>query len=127
MSDSKSTEQWEPEYRGQPRPDNRTFALAQKAIDNGWNPGGRNKLLSYKFFFFIDAQYIEIVVEGMGGYNPTLQRTVHDFIFDKKFIRALGGKKRYRKLITGAVLSRSPVDYLYRETIDRNAKIGRRI
>lgn len=119
--------QWKPSYHGEPRPDNRTFALAQKAIDNGWNPGGRNKIKNIKFYFFFNTQYIEFEVEGMLGYNHTMQRTVHDFIFDKKFIKALGGKERYRKLITGAVLSRSPVDYLYRETIDRKAHIGKRI
>lgn len=120
-------DRWQPSYRGEPRPGNRTFALAQKAIDNGWNPAGRNKLLSYKFYFFIDEQFIECEVESFRDYPITIRRTVHDFIFDKKFIKALGGKERYRKLITGAVLSRSPVDYLYRETIDRKAKIGRRI
>lgn len=120
--------EWTRSYHGEPRPDNRTFALAQRAIDNGWNPAGRNELLSYKFYFFLGAQYIEVEVPGWEeGETHKLQRTVHDFIFDKKFIKALGGKERYRKLITGAVLSRSPVDYLYRETIDRTAKIGRRI
>lgn len=119
---------WEKSYRGEPSPDNRTFALAQKAIDNGWNPAGRNKLLGYKFYWFLDAQYIEVEVPGWDkGDVHKLQRTVHDFIFDKKFIRALGGRERYRRLITGAVLSRSPVDFLYRETIDRKAHIGRRI
>lgn len=127
VNDAPATnEDWQPSYRGEPRPDNRTFALARKAMDNGWNPGGRNKIKNVKFYFFLDAQYIEFEVESM-GYVHTFQRTVHDFIFDKKFIRALGGTKRYRKLITGAVLSRSPVDYLYRETIDGTAKIGRRI
>lgn len=120
------SEKWEPSYCGEPRPENRTFALAQKAIDNGWNPGGRNRIDGYKFFFFMDAQYIEVYVSSL-GHTHTLKRTVHDFIFDKKFVKALGGKERYRKLITGAVLSRSPVDYLYRETIDRKAHIGRRI
>lgn len=123
---------WEPSYAGEPRPGNRTFALAQKAIDNGWNPAGRNELLGYTFYFFLNTQYIDLQLPGMrypeNKYDIIhIQRTVHDFIFDKKFIRALGGKERYRKLITGAVLSRSPVDYLYRETIDRKAKIGRRI
>lgn len=118
---------WEPNYRGEPRPDNRTFALAQKAIDNGWNPGGRNKIKDIKFYYFLDEQFIEFKVEGFGDYTHTMRRTVHDFIFDKKFIKALGGKERYRKLITEAVLSRSPVDYLYRETIDKTARIGVRL
>lgn len=118
---------WQPSYRGEPRPDNRTFALAQKAIDNGWNPAGRNKLRSYRFYWSMDAQYIELEVDGFGRSIVTLRRTVHDFIFDKKFAKALVGPDRWRKLLLGAVLSRSPVDYMYREVIDRTAKIGRRI
>ena len=121
------SEDWKPSYRGEPRPGNRTFALAQKAIDNGWNPAGRNKLLGYRFYFFFDAQFIELNVEGYDNNVVTLQRTVHDFIFDKKFARHLAGKDKWRKLLQGAVLSRSPVDYMYRECIDRKAKIGRRI
>ena len=126
------SEDWKPSYRGEPRPGNRTFALAQKAIDNGWNPAGRNKLLDYRFYFFIDAQYIDVSVPGMrhseNQYDIIhLQRTVHDFIFDKKFVKALAGKDRWKKVIQGAVISRSPVDYMYRECIDRKAKIGRRI
>lgn len=122
------SERWEPSYPGEPRPGNRTFALAQKAIDNGWNPGGRNKVLSYTFRFFLTEQYIELEVEGLQGnpYGP-LKVSVSDFIFNKKFAKALVGPKRYRKLLQGAVLSRSPVDYMYREAIDRNAKIGRRV
>jgi hypothetical protein len=121
-------DKWEPSYRGEPRPDNRTFALAQKAIDNGWNPAGRNKLISYRFIFLLTTQYIELHVEGMENnpYGP-LKVSVSDFIFNKKFAKALVGPKRYRKLLTGAVLSRSPVDYMYREVIDRTAKIGRRL
>lgn len=121
------TTDWTPSYRGEPRPGNRTFALAQKAIDNGWNPGGRNKVLSYKFYFFLDAQYIELETEGMRGdpYGP-LRVTVAEFIFNKKFAKALVGPKRYRKMLQGAVLSRSPIDYIYREAIDHTARIGRR-
>ena len=118
---------WEPRYRGEPRPDNRTFALAQKAIDNGWNPAGRNKLLGYKFFFFMDKQYIEVEVESFGDRILTVEVQVSDFIFNKKFAKALVGKDKYRKLLTGAVLSRSPVDFMYREAIDRKARIGQRI
>lgn len=126
MSDSSKTK-WEPSYPGEPRPDNRTFALAQKAIDNGWNPGGRNKVLSYKFYFFLDEQFIEIIVEGFQGRTFPMKVHVADFIFNRRFAVALVGMKRYRKLLTGAVLSRSPVDYMYREAIDRTARIGRRI
>lgn len=118
---------WEQSYPGEPRPDNRTFALAQKAIDSGWNPAGRNKLLGYKFFFFLNRQYIEVEVEGFGDRTLTMPVPVADFIFSKKFAKALVGPKRYRKLLQGAVLSRSPVDYMYREAIDRKAHIGRRI
>lgn len=118
---------WEPSYNGEPRPGNRTFALAQLAIDRGWNPAGHGKALSCKFFFFIDEQYIEMKVRGYAGYDPTIRLNVSDFIFNKKFAKALVGAKKYRKLLQGAVLSRSPVDYMYREAIDKTAKIGTRI
>lgn len=122
---------WVPEYRGQPRPDNRTFALIQKAIDNGWSPfrkGSGIKILDYRFYFFLNASYMEVDVPGfVTGERHTHSINTSEIIFGKNFAKALVGKDRYRKLLTGAVLSRSPVDYMYREVIDRKARIGKRI
>jgi hypothetical protein len=122
--------EWEPSYRGEPRPGNRTFVLIQRAIDNGWTPFRRNSIpvLAYRFYWFIDAQYMEVDVPSLlEGEVHTHRVNVSEIIFGKAFAKALVGPKRYRKLLTGAVLSRSPVDYMYREVIDRNARIGRRI
>lgn len=123
--------EWVASYRGEPSPDNRTFALVQKAFDNGWTPFRRNsgiKVLEYRFYFFIDAQYIEVDTPSLvEGEVHTQMINVSDFLFNKNFAKALVGKDRYRKLLTGAVLSRSPVDYMYREAIDKSAKIGKRL
>ena len=121
---------WEASYPGEPRPDNRTFALIQRAIENGWTPFHRNSIqvISYKFFFFMTDQFLEVEVPSLIEGNTHRHRVnVSDIIFGKSFAKALVGPKRYRKLLTGAVLSRSPVDYMYREVIDRKAKIGRRL
>lgn len=121
---------WAPSYNGEPRPDNRTFALIQKAIDNGWTPFRHNSIevLSYRFFFFLTDQYIEVEVPSLIESRTRTHRiNVSDIIFGKNFAKALVGKDRYRKLLQGAVLSRSPVDYMYRESIDKTAKIGKHI
>lgn len=122
---------WEPSYRGEPGPGNRTFALVQKAIDNGWTPyrpGSKIEVLEYRFYFFLNAQYMEVDTPSfIGGEKHTTRLNVSEIIFSKNFAKALVGKDRYRKLLQGAVLSRSPIDYMYREAIDRKARIGSRI
>jgi hypothetical protein len=70
-----------------------------------------------------------MVLEGYedNPYMNPYRLRVSEYYLNKKFAKALVGPKRYRKLLQGAVLSRSPIDYMYREAIDRKAHIGRRI
>lgn len=108
---------WEPEYRGQPRPDNQTFALIQLAIDRGYNPVGKNKLLSYKFYWFLDAQYIECDVESIGDRVLTMQVPVSEVIFNHRYAKALVGYKKFRKFLQESVIKKYAIDWQYKVLI----------